>query len=199
VSTAYEPTQALPDELEHASRTTFRAAAALVVGVVVVDQITKHLAVTHLVPRHMPHQVFGDVLRFTLTYNPGAAFGMHVGEASRWLFMALTVVILGFLARLYTTTPASERTLRLAVAAVMGGAIGNFIDRVRSPEGVVDFIDVGIGDARFWTFNVADMAVSVGAVLLVLSLWRYESRLHEQQQAAERAHVGLPSPPAQDS
>jgi signal peptidase II len=199
VSTAYEPTQALPDELEHASRTTFRAAAALVVGVVVLDQITKHLAVTHLVPRHMPHQVFGDVLRFTLTYNPGAAFGMHVGEASRWLFMALTVVILGFLARLYTTTPASERTLRLAVAAVMGGAIGNFIDRVRSPEGVVDFIDVGIGDARFWTFNVADMAVSVGAVLLVLSLWRYESRLHEQQQAAERAHVGLPSPPAQDS
>ena len=199
MSTAYEPTQALPDELEHASRTTFRAAAALVVGVVVVDQITKHLAVTHLVPRHMPHQVVGDVLRFTLTYNPGAAFGMHVGEASRWLFMALTVVILGFLARLYTTTPASERTLRLAVAAVMGGAIGNFIDRVRSPEGVVDFIDVGIGDARFWTFNVADMAVSVGAVLLVLSLWRYESRLHEQQQAAERAHVGLPSPPAQDS
>jgi signal peptidase II len=199
VSTAYEPTQALPDELEHASRTTFRAAAALVVGVVVVDQITKHLAVAHLVPRHMPHQVIGDVLRFTLTYNPGAAFGMHVGEASRWLFMALTVVILGFLARLYTTTPASERTLRLAVAAVMGGAIGNFIDRVRSPEGVVDFIDVGIGDARFWTFNVADMAVSVGAVLLVLSLWRYESRLHEQQQAAERAHVGLSSPPAQDS
>lgn len=199
MSTAYEPTQALPDELEHASRTTFRAAAALVVGVVVVDQITKHLAVAHLVPRHMPHQVIGDVLRFTLTYNPGAAFGMHVGEASRWLFMALTVVILGFLARLYTTTPASERTLRLAVAAVMGGAIGNFIDRVRSPEGVVDFIDVGIGDARFWTFNVADMAVSVGAVLLVLSLWRYESRLHEQQQAAERAHVGLSSPPAQDS
>jgi signal peptidase II len=64
---------------------------------------------------------------------------------------------------------------------------------------VVDFIDIGLGDTRFWTFNVADMAVSVGAVALVLSLWRYESRLHEEQQAAERAHVGLPSPPAQDS
>lgn len=199
MSTAYEPTRAPAEELEQASRSTFRWATALVVGIVLVDQVTKQLAVTHLVPRHLPHPVVGDVLRFTLTYNPGAAFGMHVGEASRWLFMALTVVILGFLVRLYTTTPSTERTLRLAVAAVMGGAIGNFIDRVRSHEGVVDFIDIGLGDTRFWTFNVADMAVSVGAVLLVLSLWRYETRLHEQQVAAERAHVGLPSPPAQDS
>ena len=199
MSTSYEPSQAIPHDHEHASRATFRWAAFIVAGVVLLDQFTKQLAVTHLVPRHLPHPVVGDVLRFTLTYNPGAAFGMHVGEASRWLFMALTVVILGFLARLYTTTPPTERVLRMAVAAVMGGAIGNFIDRVRSHEGVVDFIDIGLGDTRFWTFNVADMAVSVGAVALVLSLWRYESRLHEEQQAAERAHVGLPSPPAQDS
>lgn len=178
---------------------TRAAAVAIVAFVVVVDQVTKVLAQGHLA-LHVPNRIVGDVLRFTLTYNPGAAFGMHLGEASRWIFMALTVLIVGFLWRLYASTPGSERTLRLAVATVIGGAIGNFVDRVRVPMGVVDFIDVGVGDVRFWTFNVADMAVSVGAVLLVLSLWRYESRLHAEQQAeADRGHVGLPSPPTADS
>jgi len=123
-------------------------------------------------------------VRFTLTYNPGAAFGMHLGEASRVVFTLLTFVILGFLGRLYRSLPPAERALRLAIAAVMGGAIGNLIDRFRSPLGVVDFIDVGVGDVRFWTFNVADAAVSVGAVLLVLLLWRYEGRVHAAAEAA---------------
>ena len=124
----------------------------------------------------MPRNVVGDVVRFTLTFNPGAAFGMYLGRASAWAFPALTVLILGFLVRLYRSLPLGERALRVAIAAVMGGAVGNLIDRFRSPAGVVDFIDVGVGDVRFWTFNVADSAVSVGAVLLVLLLWRFESR-----------------------
>jgi signal peptidase II len=52
--------------------------------------------------------------------------------------------------------------------------MGNLLDRLRSPLGVVDFIDVGIGDVRFWTFNVADVGVTVGAVLLAMVLWRDE-------------------------
>lgn len=179
---------------EAATDDTFRPALAIVLFTVAVDQVTKLLAERHLVPRHTPHEVIGDVLRFTLTYNPGAAFGMHLGEWSRWIFMGLTFVILGFLVRLYRTTPPSERTLRLAVATVMGGAIGNLIDRFRSPDGVVDFIDVGLGDTRFWTFNIADTAVSIGAVLLVVMLWRYESRLHAEQEAAR--HAAGPGAPA---
>ena len=149
--------------------------AALVAGIVASDQFTKHLAVTQLTP-HVPRDVVGDAVRFTLTFNPGAAFGMHLGRASWWAFPALTVLILGFLVRLYRSLPPAERALRLAIAAVMGGALGNLVDRFRSPAGVVDFIDVGVGDVRFWTFNVADSAVSVGAILLVLLLWRFESR-----------------------
>lgn len=164
-------------------------AAALVAGIVVVDQITKHLAVTRLVP-HLPREVVGDAVRFTLTFNPGAAFGMHLGRASWWAFPALTVLILAFLVRLYRSLPAAERALRLAIAAVMGGALGNLIDRFRSPAGVVDFIDVGVGDVRFWTFNVADSAVSVGAVLLVLLLWRFESRM---QATGEGAAIDAPA------
>jgi signal peptidase II len=169
------------------------AAAAIVGGVVALDQWTKHLAVTRL-ERHVPHEVMGEAVRFTLTYNPGAAFGMHFGNASRVVFTVLTLLILGFLVRLYRSLPAGEGALRLAIAAVMGGAIGNLIDRFRSPLGVVDFIDVGVGDTRFWTFNVADSAVSVGAVLLVLLLWRYEGRVHAAQ-AAEQAARGAAGAP----
>ncbi|MDH3426800.1 MAG: signal peptidase II, partial [Gemmatimonadota bacterium] len=67
--------------------------------------------------------------------------------------------------------------LRLvAVALVCGGAVGNIIDRLRYEAGVVDFIDVGVGTHRFWIFNVADSAVSVGAVLLLLSFYLEEKR-----------------------
>ncbi len=69
---------------------------------------------------------------------------------------------------------------------VIGGAIGNLLDRIFQRDGVVDFIDIGIGDTRFWTFNVADSAVTVGAVLLVLALWQVE-RLHAAQTASESA------------
>jgi len=160
-------------------------AAALVAVIVVVDQWTKQLATTHLVPRHVPHQVLGDVVRFTLTFNPGAAFGMHLGDASRWVFTILTLLILGFLVRLFRATPRTDTALRLAVATVMGGAVGNLVDRLRSVEGVVDFIDVGVGDVRFWTFNVADMAVSVGAVCLVFLLWRRDLHAAQAAQAAQ--------------
>lgn len=178
-----------PTDAAH-ERATARLAVAIVVGTVAADQATKLLAEAHLVPRHTPHDVIGEFLRFTLTYNPGAAFGMHLGDASRWIFMGLTVVIVGFLLRLYTTLPTGERTLKLAIAAVIGGAIGNFLDRVRNVEGVVDFIDIGIGDTRFWTFNLADTAVSLGAICLVLLLWRFESRLQQHEVAGTATGTG---------
>ena len=58
--------------------------------------------------------------------------------------------------------------------------MGNLLDRVRSPLGVVDFIDVGIGDTRFWTFNLADLGVTVGALLLAAVLWRDDKRAEDR-------------------
>jgi signal peptidase II len=118
--------------------------------------------------------VFGDAewFRWTLVYNPGAAFGLHLGPYSRWIFLALTVGALGILYHLYRTTEDGNRWRVMAVGLVTAGAIGNLIDRIISPNGVVDFIDVGVGDMRWPTFNVADMAVSVGAILLAAVLWR---------------------------
>ena len=142
-----------------------------VLTVVALDVATKMAAVAALVPRQLPHDIVGEAVRLTLVYNPGAAFGLHVGPASRWVFLALTVGALVILGRLYRATRPGDVARTLAVGLVCGGAIGNLIDRVRSPMGVVDFIDVGIRDLRWPTFNVADMAVSTGAVLLAWVLW----------------------------
>src|SRR6185295_18094245 len=110
-------------------------------------------------------------VRFTLVYNPGAAFGLHVGEHSRWIFMVLTIVALVILGRLYFATRPGDIVRTLSLALVCGGAVGNLIDRIRSERGVVDFIDIGLGDSRWPTFNIADMAVSLGAFLLAWVLW----------------------------
>ena len=146
-------------------------------GVALLDMATKAIAVQALWPQRVPHDPFGNVVRFTLVYNPGAAFGLHVGPQSRWIFTALTVVALVILGRLYLATRAGDRARVLALALVCAGAVGNLFDRLRSTLGVVDFIDVGFADARWPTFNVADMAVSVGAVLLAWVLWQEDRAL----------------------
>jgi signal peptidase II len=138
----------------------------------VVDVVTKAIAERMLVPRGIPHEVLGNAVRLTLVYNPGAAFGLNLGPQSRWIFAALTVVALYILARLYRVTAPGDRWRTVALGLVCAGAVGNLLDRIRSIFGVVDFIDIGIGDSRWPTFNVADMAVSVGAFLLASVLWQ---------------------------
>ncbi len=147
---------------------------SVLLTVVIVDFFTKIAAASELLPQHIPHEVFGNTVRLTLVHNPGAAFGLHLGDYSRWIFMALTAGALYILGRLYQATKGSETLRTLAIALVCGGAVGNLIDRIRSATGVVDFIDVGVGDLRWPTFNVADMAVSIGAFLLAWVLWGEE-------------------------
>lgn len=157
----------------------------ILLAVVASDIVTKWLAVERLSdPPRMPHEVIGEYVRFTLVYNPGAAFGLNVGDHSRWVFMALTVGALLILGRLYLSTQRGDRTRVVALALVCGGALGNLIDRIRHDLGVVDFLDIGFGDARWPTFNIADMAVSSGAFLLAIVLWA-------EDRVAGEAKVGI--------
>ena len=142
----------------------------ILIAVVASDVLTKALVVKSLDER-VAYSILGEWLRLTLVYNPGAAFGLHVGDHSRWVFMALTIGALLILGRLYFTTSPGDRSRVTSLALVCGGAVGNLIDRVRSEKGVVDFLDVGLRDTRWPTFNVADMAVSIGAFLLAVVLW----------------------------
>jgi signal peptidase II len=146
----------------------------VLLAVIVADVVTKAWAVRALIPQRMPHEVFGDWFRLTLVYNPGAAFGLHVGGYSRAVFIGLTLIALVILTWLYRTSRPGDTPRVLALALVCAGALGNLFDRVRSELGVVDFIDIGFGAARWPTFNIADIAVSTGAFLLAWVLWDEE-------------------------
>jgi signal peptidase II len=161
----------------------------IVLTVTLADFITKLMAVEALSPRHIPHEIIGNVVRFTLAYNPGAAFGMHLGPASRWIFAGLSVVIVAVLLRTTAELTRESRLAAIGVPIVIGGAIGNLLDRILQRDGVVDFIDIGVGDVRFWTFNVADTAVTIGASCLVIALWQMERQqlATEAQRATARA------------
>jgi signal peptidase II len=158
-------------------------------GVVVLDFITKQIAVATLSRGAVP--LLGDWLVLRLVYNPGAAFGIHVGEHSRWVFTVLALAALVVLGAMVRQTRPDQWFRLTALALVCGGAVGNLGDRLRSGRGVVDFIDVWIGSFHWPTFNVADMAVSCGAVALALVLW---SEGRESERAARRANAAEISP-----
>lgn len=115
--------------------------------------------------------VLGNFFRLTYIHNPGAAFGLNVG--SPLLHTVFSIFALGILIYLYRSLTENERLLRLALCLVLGGAVGNIIDRLYLGE-VVDFFDFGLGDLRWPIFNFADSFVTVGVLLLALGYSRRE-------------------------
>lgn len=173
------------------SNGSLRGFGVLAVVILVLDIVTKWIAEARL-PRWVGVPILGDVFQLRLVYNPGAAFGLHVGEYSRPVFMVLAVVALFILGSMVKTTRPDDRLRLYALSAICAGAVGNLIDRVRSARGVVDFLDFTLGAFHWPTFNVADMAVTCGAAALALSLW------NEGRHAHAGARAPAPeAPPAQ--
>lgn len=145
----------------------------LAIALLVADCATKRAVESHLTLGE-PRPLVGDVVRFTLSYNTNAAMGLQLGGDSRRLVLSAlsfaALIVLGFL---YHRTRPADRLRVIGVALVAGGALGNLVDRLRSSAGVVDFIDVGVRNVRFWTFNLADMGITIGAILLLLALGRW--------------------------
>src|SRR5689334_10442084 len=133
---------------------------------VLVDVFSEKLAVSQLTPPYVPHSIVDDILRFTLAYNPEGAMSFSLGPSSRWWFVLLSIGTLFVLLYMYRQTPRDDRLQIASIALICGGAVGNLLDRIKSPRGVVDFIDIGIGSHRFWTFNLADLAVTLGTAIL---------------------------------
>jgi signal peptidase II len=150
---------------------------AAVLGVVVGLDLATKLIVTRTINLYQQIPIVGDYVRLTYIHNPGAAFGIELGEHSRIIFLVLSAVALVALGAMYWFTPATDRLRLAAIALICGGALGNLTDRVRSQAGVVDFLDIGVGTVRWPVFNVADMAVTAGAIILALSLWKEEKKV----------------------
>ena len=154
---------------------------AIIIGAVCADQLTKWLAVVYL-QGEPSFPLWKDVLHFTFVKNEGAAFGMLAGQ--RWIFMVVSsVAIIALTVYLIRWRPKS-RWVQISLAMIVGGGIGNMIDRIALGY-VIDFIDFTL--INFAVFNVADSFVTVGAFMmigyLVLDMIR-ESR-KEKQKAAD--------------
>jgi signal peptidase II len=144
-------------------------AAGIVLGIIALDQLTKVWAVAAL--SDGPVSIVGTTIELRLSRNTGGAFSLF--QQFTPILAVLAVVVAVVLVRVIQRT--EDRIILVALALVLAGAVGNLCDRIfRSPGflrgAVVDFIGVG----RFPTFNVADSAITIGAVLLVLWGWRHE-------------------------
>ncbi|MFH1278398.1 MAG: signal peptidase II [Candidatus Eisenbacteria bacterium] len=137
-------------------------------AVVAADQGTKWI-VGRTLARGESVPLVGDVFRFTHVQNPGGAFGLFRDSGSLFTFLSVAAVI--FLFWTVRRYPARATGMRIALGLVLGGAVGNLIDRIRTSR-VVDFFDVGFGDLRWPVFNVADVAVVVGVGLFLLVSWK---------------------------
>jgi signal peptidase II len=139
--------------------------------VIVLDQATKFL-VTRFLELYERVEVL-PVLDFTLLHNTGAAFSLLAGASGwqRWFFIGLALVVSLMLVVWIWRTPRGEKLLPLSLALILGGALGNVIDRVLHGY-VVDFIHAHWGTAYFPAFNIADSAITVGALLLIVDAFR---------------------------
>ena len=137
-------------------------------AIIIADQISKLLMLDHF-QLHETLPLIDGLLNLTLAFNEGAAFSFlsDAGGWQRWFFTVLAVVVSSILIVWLKRTDRGDWRTALPLALVVGGAIGNVIDRVRLGH-VVDFIDVHYGSWSFPAFNVADSAISVGAVLLLV-------------------------------
>lgn len=150
---------------------TRKLEAVTAVTIVVFDQITKALVRPRLV-LHESVEVIPDLLNLTRVHNTGAAFGMLNTADFPYKTAVLTAVGLAAfcaIAWYALTVPLHERLARLGVACVLGGAVGNLIDRTTAGY-VLDFVDFYYQGWHFWAFNVADAAITVGVMLMILDI-----------------------------
>lgn len=147
----------------------------LALAVLILDQLSKVVA-QELLSVHEPVALLPSLNLF-LTYNTGAAFSFlrDAGGWQRWLFAVLATAVSVLIVLWLRRLPSAQRWLAAALALVLGGALGNLVDRLFRPGGgVVDFIDVYYGTWHWPAFNLADSAISIGAVMLLWSAIRGE-------------------------
>lgn len=148
-----------------------RLELSIAIVVVILDQITKAL-VRPALALHESVVVIPDFLDLTRVHNTGAAFGMlnSVDFPFKTLVLSLVALVaLGGVAWYAATVPLGDRLARIGIAGVLGGAIGNLIDRATAGY-VLDFVDAYWNGWHFWAFNVADAAITVGVVFMILDI-----------------------------
>lgn len=141
-------------------------------AVIVLDQWTKWLVESRLADQG-PFVVIPGLLNFIYVENTGVAFGLFAAHGSSWGWLVLAllgIAALTLVGYVFARTPIGDRWLLTALALIMGGAVGNLIDRIAN-QAVTDFIDAYFRSYHWHTFNVADSAITVGICLMMLDMF----------------------------
>ena len=151
----------------------YRLVIILTLVVLFLDQATK-LWVASVLPLWSSKTVIPGFFNLVHVLNPGAAFGFLSDLDANWrpyFFLGVTALAVVLILHLLRTVPREDQVLFTALGLILGGAMGNLVDRIRMGE-VVDFLDFYIGQYHWPAFNIADVAISIGSVLLLVSVYR---------------------------
>jgi signal peptidase II len=157
------------------------ALTAVAVAVIVADQLSKY-AVDKLTPLGSLQVVIPGLLNLVHTDNPGVAFGLFADSQAPWrapLLVLFAAVVIGLIIWMLATGRAGGPMGRYGMALILGGAAGNVVDRVFH-HSVTDFIDFHLGAYHWYTFNVADSAIVIGAALVIVELLRDGRRVGQE-------------------
>ncbi len=142
--------------------------ASVAGGVVLSDQLSKY-AVQHLLRLYSQKEIIPGLCNLTYIINYGGAFGLFSGLTNPWriiLFLGISAVALFILLIFYIKYHRDDMVIPISIALIAGGAVGNFIDRIRF-NGVIDFIDIHYGRYHWPAFNIADTTITIGAIIIL--------------------------------
>ncbi len=146
-------------------------------GVTILDQLSKY-AVQHMLTLHNPIEVIPGFFSITYIFNPGAAFGLfgNISETLRMIMLiGISLIAFAILFYMYIKIREKENIVLIPIALIIGGAVGNLIDRVRFRM-VVDFLDFHVGRFHWPAFNIADSAITIDTIILVAVILFTEKR-----------------------
>jgi len=174
---------ASPLETHHVKR-KLTILGVLLPVILIADIVTKRWALATLEMGVPNTDIIGSYVPLTLAFNRGAAFGISIGDNPAWFFIPVALLALGLMIVLLIRSLDNDNTRIISLALVISGALGNLFDRIRWDRGVVDFIGpIDLGFTHWPIFNIADMAISCGAVLLAISFWQEERQLARARKA----------------
>lgn len=158
----------------------------IIIVVVIADQLSKIWAVAKLIEGET-YQVVGNFFQLKLIYNEGGAMGTNFGGPAFYLISAIAILIMVFY---FIFVNRSQKFIANSMALIAGGAVGNIIDRVQAGR-VVDFLDFDFFDfnmfgrtiERWWTFNIADAAITIGIIILMFFILFFSKQLQSSESA----------------
>ncbi len=140
-------------------------------GVTIIDQLSKY-AVQHMLTLNNPIEIIPGFFYITYIFNPGAAFGLfsNLSETARmFILIGISLIAFAILLYMYISIREKDNLVLVSIALIIGGALGNLIDRIRFRM-VVDFLDFSLGGFHWPAFNIADAAITAGTIILVVTV-----------------------------